>query len=392
MSRDRQHRRTHTRTSGTMSLGCWGRCHRGMKERSWTLKRATVTLGAGMLAFYVLSVSYTRLTRDGRCEIYRHSSYHGDLMSISTVSEHVNDVDSLGSDLNDAKLEAFVRSGQVLNEYQFVVNSEVCSSSGVPQSVYVVAIVPSKPSHFQERQAIRETWGSQFNKNEKLKLIFLSGLAEEITNMQLSSERETFFDVVQANFIDSYKNLTRKTNAMLQWSKQFCSQARFVMKIDDDVFLDTDELLQTLLHLEVEPRLIIGYIDNVERPNRDPSSKWYLSQEEYPFKQFPRFTHGPSYVISRDLVADLYEISRHAPRIHLEDVYVTGLCAHVARATHVGACGFGIASRHASMWLLGAAVTGHQYTPEVMSQSWTRVQFWRAWRAPLRCLGYIIGY
>ncbi|XP_071110817.1 beta-1,3-galactosyltransferase 1-like [Haliotis cracherodii] len=351
---------------------------------SWSLKRGALIV----VAFCVINFIYLRFTRIQCCQVYRHDSYHGN------TEAKTGDSTTGGHDLTDAKLEAFVRSGQVLNEYQFVVNSEVCSSSGVPQSVYVVAIVPSKPSHFQERQAIRETWGSQFNKNEKLKLIFLSGLAEEITNKNISVERETFFDVVQANFIDSYKNLTRKTNAMLQWSKQFCSQARFVMKIDDDVFLESGNLIRMLQLMEGEPRAIIGYArDPEEEPIRDNSNKWYLSRDQYPFERFPRFVHGPSYVISRDLVTDLYEISRHAPRIYLEDVYVTGLCAHIARATLVGTSGFATGLGYSPVWYMSeSAVTSHDFTPLAMRRLWHLLQAWRSWRPSFKYIGAVIGY
>ncbi|XP_046549325.1 beta-1,3-galactosyltransferase 5-like [Haliotis rubra] len=341
-----------------------------------------------MATTVICCITYVRFTRVWCCQIYRHSSHHGNTQT-KTDESGVS-----GQELTDAKLEAFVRSGQVMKEYQFVVNSEVCSRSGVSQPVYLVAIVPSKPSNFHERQAIRQTWGSQFNKNEKLKLIFLSGLADEVTNMKLSSERDTFSDVVQADFIDSYKNLTRKTTAMLQWSKQFCPQARYVMKIDDDVFLESANLIRMLQLMEGEARAIIGYTtDTREAPIRDSSSKWHLSYEEYPFERFPRFVHGPSYVISGDLVTDLNEISRHVTRIYLEDVYVTGLCAHIASATIVGTSGLNTGLMYSPVWYMSElAGTSHGFTPLTMRRLWRVLQAWSSWRPVFRYIGSVVGY
>ncbi|XP_067673860.1 beta-1,3-galactosyltransferase 5-like [Haliotis asinina] len=337
----------------------------------------------------ICCITYIRFTRMWCCQIYRPSSHHGSNTLTKTDESGTGD-----QELTDAKLEAFVRSGQVIKKHQFVVNSEVCSMSGVAHPVYLVVIVPSKPSHFHERQAIRETWGSQFNKNGKLKLIFLSGLAEEVTNVQLSSERERFSDIVQADFIDSYHNLTRKTTAMLQWSKQFCPQARYVMKIDDDVFLESANLIRLLQLMEGEARTIIGYTTGYpEAPIRDSSSKWHVSYEEYPFERFPRFVHGPSYVISRDLVTDLNEISRHATRIYLEDVYVTGLCAHIAGATIVGTSALNTGLMYSPVWYMSElAVTSHEFTPLTMRRLWSVLQAWRSWRPVFKYIGSVVGY
>ena len=45
-------------------------------------------------------------------------------------------------------------------------------------------------------------------------------------------------DIVQGNFLDSYKNLTYKTVMGHLWVSRFCRQAEFVMKADDDIYLD----------------------------------------------------------------------------------------------------------------------------------------------------------
>ena len=44
--------------------------------------------------------------------------------------------------------------------------------------------------------------------------------------------------IVQGNFLDSYKNLTYKTVLGHKWVSSFCAQAEFVMKADDDIYLD----------------------------------------------------------------------------------------------------------------------------------------------------------
>ena len=45
-------------------------------------------------------------------------------------------------------------------------------------------------------------------------------------------------DLVQGNFMDTYRNLTYKTVLGHMWVSSFCSQAEFVVKTDDEIYVD----------------------------------------------------------------------------------------------------------------------------------------------------------
>ncbi|XP_067662407.1 beta-1,3-galactosyltransferase 5-like [Haliotis asinina] len=361
--------------------------------RNCKVKRRNLKIMAVMVIICVVCLFYNRLKRGWSYTIYRHSGYHSDREHQKTTqpctqsdTTYVN----LGLDLTDDRLKEYVTSGVVMDDFKFLVNSDVCKSA---QSVYVLAIVPSKPTNLVERTAIRQTWGSRFKMQANLKLVFLFGLDASPADHQLAEEQKTHADIVQGNFIDSYKNLTLKTVAMLQWYKQFCPLARYVMKVDDDVFVETDNLLSKLNLLDRESRFILGFTDIADAPLRNSTNKWYLSFEQYPFMQFPRFAHGPAYVISGDLVVDLFEIARHAPPIHLEDVYVTGLCAHIAKASHVSSSGFGLEPKQWQDWIQSKSViTAHGYTPSAMKYLWAELVKWRHFIPALRFMGTVYGY
>ena len=53
-------------------------------------------------------------------------------------------------------------------------------------------------------------------------------------------------DLVQENFVDSYRNLTLKTLMAIRWASTYCSNANFVLKIDDDVLVNPSPLLEYL--------------------------------------------------------------------------------------------------------------------------------------------------
>ena len=65
-----------------------------------------------------------------------------------------------------------------------------------------------------------------------------------------------------AFFQDSYYNLTLKTVMGLKWVKDHCSQARFVMKTDDDIFVNLPKLHKALLAERAFASNIVGCIKN----------------------------------------------------------------------------------------------------------------------------------
>ena len=67
-------------------------------------------------------------------------------------------------------------------------------------------------------------------------------------------------DLVQEEFVDTYDNLTLKTVAGLRWVSLYCSRARYVLKIDDHVFVNLFAVLGELLALPDYPAYIIGNV------------------------------------------------------------------------------------------------------------------------------------
>ena len=53
-------------------------------------------------------------------------------------------------------------------------------------------------------------------------------------------ERESlrYGDLVQANYVDAYHNMSYKNIFGKLWVSEFCEQANFVVKADDDIYID----------------------------------------------------------------------------------------------------------------------------------------------------------
>lgn len=109
----------------------------------------------------------------------------------------------------------------------------------------VIVIVHSALDHQPRRQTFREVYGDVINTRPyRFKVVFLLGRPEDdILQEQLEAEAEVHDDIVQGNFVDSYRNLTHKAIVGYQWLDENCEGSKLVMKLDDDVFVNMVKFL-----------------------------------------------------------------------------------------------------------------------------------------------------
>lgn len=193
------------------------------------------------------------------------------------------------------------------------------------------------------------------------------------------AEHRKYGDIVQTRVRDVYSNLTLKSIAGLEWTRDHCPMARYLLKTDDDMFIDVRRLLRFIDKVEHEaagktnkaaaadddagakrrplpelPPTIWGRLARSWRPIRTPSSKYFVSKAQFVGRVFPDFCTGPAYLMTRSTVVPLYEgalgrdyeleraagngddvdggetpLPREpvAPYLKLEDVYLTGVVA-----------------------------------------------------------------
>ncbi|XP_042894138.1 beta-1,3-galactosyltransferase 5-like [Penaeus japonicus] len=203
---------------------------------------------------------------------------------------------------------------------------------------FVINVVPSAIPHFKQRIYIRNTWA---DKNlfpfTRMKTVFVLGKTLNATLQGLvEQEIQTFDDIIQNNFIDSYRNLTYKTMSWLSWVRDWCPDVPWVVKTDDDVLVNPFHLktyLANELKKNAAPSEIYGRVRPKNKPMR--KGKWNVTQEEYKLDYYPPFVLGPAYIVSGNAVDRLLKYASHTPFLWLEDVYTTGLVASAAGITRV---------------------------------------------------------
>ncbi|XP_065332402.1 beta-1,3-galactosyltransferase 1-like [Cloeon dipterum] len=235
----------------------------------------------------------------------------------------------------------------------------ICASSG---PILLLVIVCSSVDNFDARLAIRETWGSPANvSDETLRLAFLLGDTEslELQN-KVEAESGKYGDIIQEGFLDTYNNLTLKSVMLLKWVRSHCRHAQYVMKTDDDMYVNLPKLITYLQEdlAKFRPRiakptavelpattltsslpdfadslseLLVGTLICNAQPISNARSKWYAPKYMFEGRRYPKYLSGTGYVMSARVVKKLFDAALHTPLFHLEDVYITGICSKAAK-------------------------------------------------------------
>ncbi|PAN06667.1 hypothetical protein PAHAL_1G279900 [Panicum hallii] len=225
----------------------------------------------------------------------------------------------------DFKLVSAIASGLPTSEDLENSNIEMLKSSPIPagKDVDLLIGIFSTANNFKRRMVIRRTW-MQYDavRQGAVAVRFFVGLHTNLmVNEELWNEARTYGDIQVLPFVDYYSLITWKTLAICIYGTSTVS-AKYVMKTDDDAFVRVDEIRSTIKQLNVSNGLLYGRINSDSSPHRNPESKWYISQEEWPEEKYPPWAHGPGYVVSQDIAREInswYKASQ-LKMFKLEDV------------------------------------------------------------------------
>ncbi|XP_029362091.1 beta-1,3-galactosyltransferase 2-like isoform X1 [Echeneis naucrates] len=212
--------------------------------------------------------------------------------------------------------------------YKFIMDDTPTCRTRTP---FLVLMVPVAPGNTADRDAIRQTWGSEkLVLGQPVETLFILGLPggadAEQQQEKLRRENQEHHDLIQSNFQDSYNNLTIKTMVMLEWLHAHCTSASYVIKVDSDILLHTENLVKLL----VDPRtpkqnFMTGLVWWHSPVLRNPLLKFFMPRYVIAEPEYPPYPLGMAYVMSLDLPGKILSVSLQIQPIYIEDAYL-GMC------------------------------------------------------------------
>jgi hypothetical protein len=99
-----------------------------------------------------------------------------------------------------------------------------------------------------KRNIIRNTWVNRLRSEHRMKAAFIVGRINESEHWHqlLDTENKRYKDIIMIDDFDSYDNLSYKVLAGFHWALQNCQSAKYIVKVDDDVFVNVDSLKEWL--------------------------------------------------------------------------------------------------------------------------------------------------
>ncbi|XP_053988832.1 beta-1,3-galactosyltransferase 5-like [Hylaeus volcanicus] len=215
-----------------------------------------------------------------------------------------------------------------IKDFRFTINHDTCNRT----QPFLLMLIHSAPENTLKRAIIRETWGQQ---TQDVALHFLVGSSAE-HQANLDEENRRYKDLVQGNFHDVYRNMTYKHVMALKWATYHCPSAKYILKLDDDVFVHMPAMLD-FLNRDLSPwgarRLILCDLLPMGNVKRSYRSKWRVSPQEYPGRHYPTYCAGWAILYSPDSVFLLYREAQKEPYFWIDDIHITGTLARKVNLT-----------------------------------------------------------
>lgn len=182
------------------------------------------------------------------------------------------------------------------------------------------------------RSALRRAYTNEELQALGIRRIFLLGTLSDdakrkthVSQNALLDESRRFNDILQGDFLDTYRNLTHKHLMGLYWAVNNCKHLQYIMKMDDDIVIDMYSILEKL-HDIVHEDSLTGYALKNMVPIREAANKWYVSRAEYSDSIYPNFVSGWMYIMQPKVASRLINYAESSNKYFwIDDVFVTGI-------------------------------------------------------------------
>ncbi|XP_054156773.1 lactosylceramide 1,3-N-acetyl-beta-D-glucosaminyltransferase-like [Oppia nitens] len=194
----------------------------------------------------------------------------------------------------------------------------------------------STGKYFDIRQELRSGWVGVM-KSRNIGVWFAIALNNNQTvNEELVIESNKYNDIIQFGFVDNYYNLTLKAIAIQRWLHRYCQSVKYMLKTDDDVFVNVDLLVKVLADFKTG---ISGMLLKNKGVYRQVGHKWYIPKQYYSPDIYPDYLTGQAMIadnVTRDQLLRavvMYATIAGNYMLDIDDALLTGIIANYANIT-----------------------------------------------------------
>ena len=197
----------------------------------------------------------------------------------------------------------------------------------------LVVLVSTHALHTGRRKLIRYYWGnhSRWTTPFQWKVIFVTGFFSSFQKIQLHAEADTYKDTLIESVEEDFYTLSFKVMLGLKWV-QANLKYDFLLKCDDDVFVNIDRLMRLLLTTRDQyfgPKM---EFQPVEREGR-----YGVSVEEHPSPIYDPFCSGGGFVLSHLTVSRMIPFFNWVNPLKIDDAYIGKIVTKAGiKAIHYG--------------------------------------------------------
>ncbi|RCN34679.1 N-acetyllactosaminide 3-alpha-galactosyltransferase [Ancylostoma caninum] len=164
-------------------------------------------------------------------------------------------------------------------------------------------------------------------------LIFSVGLPSSPEHQEmLGNESRMHGDILQANYMDTYRNLTLKQLAELRYVASSCQDIKAIIKLDDDVGWNVEKASQ-FINKSLSTNEICCSRRSYFKPLYKPGEKWTVTKEEWSLPTFPPHCVGMMYIASIAAIKRMLAVVYLQKFFWIDDVFITGVLTKASNIT-----------------------------------------------------------
>ncbi|XP_068446252.1 N-acetyllactosaminide beta-1,3-N-acetylglucosaminyltransferase 3-like [Clinocottus analis] len=264
-----------------------------------------------------------------------------------------------------------------------------CGGVDKSAEVFLLLVIKSSPGNYDRREVLRKTWAKErLHNGVWIRRLFISGTMDTGFEKQrlsklLELEHREYGDIVQWDFQERFFNLTLKQILFLEWMERNCPRARFLFNGDDDVFANTNNMVEYLQGLEDNDggkHLFTGHLIQNVGPIRSPSSKYFIPVQIQESNSYPPYCGGGGFLLSGYTALVIFNMSQSITILPIDDVYM-GMClakAGLSPTHHMGVktAGLHIPSRTLDGYdpcFYKEVLLVHRFLPAHLYLMWNRI-------------------